>query len=108
MFTLFGVMNGQNWQDIEPLLDRLPWTKPIFVIFTIYSSWALLSVMTGVVSDNMLDVRLSQEQKDEEAQDEKTEKLRRALQEVFAAADKDGSGSLARDEYLDILHLPFH
>merc|ERR1719487_2875631 len=76
MLTLFGVMNGQDWNQIEPLLEKEPWTKPIFVIFTIYSSWALLSVMTGVVSQYMLDVRVSQEQKDEEAQEEKREKLR--------------------------------
>lgn len=108
MFTLFGVMNGQGWQDIEPLLDELPWTKPVFVVFTIYSSWALLSVMTGVVSDNMLEVRQREERKDEEVLEEREVALQKALTEIFAAADKDGSGALEKQEYLDLLGSPFH
>merc|ERR1719161_1022091 len=65
MFTLLSVMNSQGWKRVAPLLSSVPWTKPIFVIFTIYSSWALLSVMTGVVSDNMLMVREEQMKSDE-------------------------------------------
>ena len=38
-------------------LDTVPGLKPVFVVFIIYSSWALLSVMTGVVSENMIAIR---------------------------------------------------
>merc|ERR1719229_159818 len=64
--------------------------------------------MTGVVSDNMLEVRQAQEQKDSDAFEEFHEKLLRVLTEVFTAADKDGNGLLERDEYTDILTSPFH
>jgi len=108
MFTLFSAMNGNDWLDIEPLLTEVPCTKPVFVIFTICSSWALLSVMTGVVSDHMMSVREKQAQKDEEALEERRLWLQHYLRGIFAAADKDGNGSLARNEYLELFKSPFH
>lgn len=108
LFTLFGLMNKQFWDEVSPMFEVLPWAKPVWVMFTILSSWALLSVMTGVVSDNMLEVRQAQEQKDSEAFEEFRERLLRVLTEVFTAADKDGNGSLEREEYTDILSSPFH
>jgi len=108
LFTLFGLMNKQYWQDITPMFVVLPWAKPVWVIFTILSSWALLSVMTGVVSDNMLEVRQAQEQKSSDAWEEFRDRLLQMLTEVFTAADKDGSRSLEKEEYVEILTSPFH
>lgn len=67
MFTLFAFMNGHEWHKVRPLLDLLPWMKPLFVGFTICGSWALLSVMTGVVSDHIQYVRVEQQREDDEA-----------------------------------------
>lgn len=108
MFTLFAVMNKQGWEQFQSLLESSPITKPIFVIFTIYSSWALLSVMTGVVSDHMRSVREEQQQLDEEAQEERRERLRKDLLQIFAAADREGTGSLNREDCLEILRSPYH
>lgn len=108
MFTLFSVMNSQGWKRVAPLLATVPWTKPIFVIFTIYSSWALLSVMTGVVSDNMFEVRKQQMKSDEMLNIERHVNLCTTLTEVFSAADRDGSGTLAREEYNQLLRSSYH
>jgi len=108
MFTLFGIMNNQHFQEIQPLLKLVPSTKPVFVLFTICSSWALLSVMTGVVSDHMMSVREVQAQKDDAAQEERRLRLQKSLRGVFAAADKDGSGTLENEEYKELLRSPFH
>jgi len=108
MFALFSIMNQQNWEAMGPLLDKVPAIKPVYVLFTICSSWALLSVLTGVVSDNMMAVRESQAQKDEEAVEERRIWLARWLRGVFAAADKDGSMALERSEYRELLKSPFH
>jgi len=108
LFTLFGLMNSQYWREVKPIFNALPWMKPVWVVFTILSSWALLSVMTGVVSDNMLEVRQQQEQKDFEQEEEFRGDLLRLIREVFTAADKDGSGVLEKQEYLELLSTPFH
>merc|ERR1712048_1331798 len=42
MFTLFAIMNGQEWVRIEPFVRDRPVAKFAFVIFVIISSWALL------------------------------------------------------------------
>merc|ERR1711957_963111 len=34
--------------------------------------------------------------------------MRRALAEIFAAADRDGDGTLARDEYMRVMCSPYH
>ncbi|CAE7251779.1 SCN1A [Symbiodinium pilosum] len=108
MFALFSIMNQQNWEAMGPLLEKVPAIKPVYVLFTICSSWALLSVLTGVVSDNMMAVREQQSQKDEEAVEERRIWLARWLRGVFAAADKDGSMALERSEYRELLKSPFH
>eukprot|EP00928_Gymnodinium_smaydae_P053948 TRINITY_DN37812_c0_g1_i1.p1 TRINITY_DN37812_c0_g1~~TRINITY_DN37812_c0_g1_i1.p1 ORF type:complete len:701 (-),score=184.80 TRINITY_DN37812_c0_g1_i1:58-2160(-) len=108
MFTLFSVMNGEEWNKVEPLLDRVPATKPAFLIFIILSSWALLSTLTGVVSDHMMVVRESDSHRSEEAEEKRMNWQNNQLRSVFHAADRDGSGSLAREEYLALLRSPFH
>jgi len=107
MFTLFAFMNGHEWHKVRPLLDLLPWTKPLFVAFTICGSWALLSVMTGVVSDHIQFVREEQQREDDEAREERREHLTMTLSQIFAAADKTGQGYLSRDAFMEIFKSPF-
>jgi len=108
MFTLFAIMNGQDWPELGPLLDKFPITKLVFVIFTIFCSWALLSVMTGVVSDNMISVRETQEQKDDVVQGERRQRVLQVLGEIFIAADPACTGILRADEFYSLLNIPFH
>jgi len=55
-----------------------------------------------------MEVREGQAQKDDAAHDERRSVLHRNLRSIFAAADKDGSGTLERDEYMELLKSPFH
>lgn len=58
MFTLFRVMSGAQSDDETFALDQLmvdiPSAKLAFVFFTVTSSWTLLSILTAVVSENMI------------------------------------------------------
>merc|ERR1719387_1457749 len=69
MFTLFRVMNG-DVNELRPLFTVSPFFRVIFVIFMVASSWSLLSILTAVVSDNMIAVTQQQntEIKEEERQ----------------------------------------
>eukprot|EP00746_Dinoflagellata_sp_MGD_P136301 gnl/MRDRNA2_/MRDRNA2_70253_c0_seq1.p1 gnl/MRDRNA2_/MRDRNA2_70253_c0~~gnl/MRDRNA2_/MRDRNA2_70253_c0_seq1.p1 ORF type:complete len:679 (-),score=109.89 gnl/MRDRNA2_/MRDRNA2_70253_c0_seq1:18-1760(-) len=112
MFALFGIMNGQNWSNIMPLLDMIPWTKPVFVVFTIYASWALLSVMTGVVSDNMLSAReVDVHMQDELAHEKERKKTMAILDDIFTmscegASNGNRSGGMSRKEYRKVVADP--
>lgn len=108
MFTLFVLMNGQEWKAMEPLLDQYPGMKAIFVFFTILCSWALLSVMTGVVSDNMIAVREKQNQQDDIMLGERVFRIEQALGEISRHADTAGDGLLRKDLYNELLEIPHH
>merc|ERR1719446_1561000 len=53
MFVLFKVMNGDT-EPVEPLFQALPLSKLAFVLYMVVSSWAILSILTAVVSENMI------------------------------------------------------
>jgi len=107
-FTLFGLMNGQYWQDVVPIFEAWPWVKPVYVAFIIVSSWALLSVMTGVVSDNMLKVRQLEELKETISEEEFRDQLDHTIKEIFLSADLDGDGRLDKCEYEALLSSKYH
>eukprot|EP00930_Biecheleria_cincta_P055163 TRINITY_DN41514_c0_g1_i1.p1 TRINITY_DN41514_c0_g1~~TRINITY_DN41514_c0_g1_i1.p1 ORF type:complete len:941 (+),score=218.77 TRINITY_DN41514_c0_g1_i1:85-2907(+) len=104
MFVLFKVMNG-DMDPIKPLLDELPITKLVFVLYMVISSWAILSILTAVVSENMIaatDVhRLEQER---ECTEMRQKHARLWLQEVFNNADSNQSGKLDEQEFMSILN----
>ncbi|CAE7331852.1 arcC [Symbiodinium pilosum] len=109
MFTLFVLMNGEEWPDVMPLLDACPSLKFMFVLFIIISTWALLSVMTGVVSDNMIYAREAQSQKDETLQGERRSKVQKALNDVFfASRGLSTDKRLAARDWQDVLKVPFY
>lgn len=109
MFTLFVLMNGEDWISAMPLLDMYPFIKFTFVIFIIISTWALLSVMTGVVSDNMIFAREAQTQKDDAQQGARRAKVEQALKELFLAAGSPmGTGRLSQSDFLALLEVPFY
>lgn len=110
MFTLLVLMNGEEWPDVMPLLDAFPSLKFMFVIFIIISTWALLSVMTGVVSDNMIYAREAQTRKDETLQGERRAKVQKALNDVFVASHGGSRDDkrLNDQDWQELLKVPFY
>jgi len=74
MFTLFRFMSGAESEDeaaaIDDLMVQLPLLKFAFVFFMITSSWTLLSILTAVVSENMISTTGQQEYEMQLASDE--------------------------------------
>merc|ERR1719359_594385 len=106
MFTLFGTMTSWSLLKFEPLFDPFPVLQPLFVLFYIYSAWALLAVMTGVVSENLIAIR-DQMIKDDEAKEEKRKQnITSTLLDLFAKADADNSGAVCRSEFNMMLKDP--
>jgi hypothetical protein len=66
MFTLFRVMSGaasdKEQAAIDELMQSIPQVKFAFIFFMVTSSWTLLSILTAVVSDNMIATTGAQEQ----------------------------------------------
>merc|ERR1719326_408085 len=85
---------------VEPLFDVMPALKLVFVLYMVLSSWAILSILTAVVSENML--RVTEANEEERTTNEAREEKERStikLKEMFALIDHDQSGEIDRDEF---------
>lgn len=104
MFVLFKVMNGDTDQ-IEPLFEALPLSKLVCVLYMVVSSWAILSILTAVVSENMINAT---EKHREETEGETTENeelhRREFLKHALAQVDVNGDGCIDSDELDAILN----
>lgn len=83
MFILFKTMNG-DVSDVQPLFEVFPLMKAITAGFMVISTWSILSILTAVVSENMISA--SEEAREDAADDIKVEMLERSkvkLGEIF-------------------------
>lgn len=106
MFVLFTIMNG----DLSPLEDLfvvMPVMKLVAVSFMVLASWAILSILTAVVSENMINAcDNNREDVNSEEQEEEMKESRKLLEDLFAKIDTDGSGELTEQEFDDLLKDP--
>merc|ERR1712118_534444 len=94
MFVFFLVMNGDQ-SIVEPLLNYMPSLKVFFVFFTVASSWAILSILTAVVSENMISVsERSVAERESQRKRMDDESRIKKLTEIFDEVDNNGSGDL--------------
>lgn len=103
MFVLFESMSCWSLMRFAPLFERMPGLKLAGVLFYIFAAWALLAVMTGVVSEKMIAAR---EKINSEAMDRANERSGMAMQVIenlFHRADADGSGEISREEFNTML-----
>merc|ERR1719272_1089724 len=111
MFMLFKFMSGSQTDDdaatMEGLMIAMPMTKFIFVWFTVTSSWTLLSILTAVVSDNMISTTEKQEKLLSIANaDEERAEHSESLRDLFQIIDDDRSGTLTPTELHVFLQNP--
>jgi len=106
MFTLFGTVSSWSLLKFEPLFREMPFLRPFFVLFYVYSAWALLAVMTGVVSENMIAIREQMLQENRQKEDMQRTMITEHLNEIFKKADQDNSGEVTREEFEALLEKP--
>jgi len=105
-FVLFKAMNG-DWGSIEPLFFMMPISQLFFVLYMVMSSWAILSILMAVVSENLLQATRDRAEEVEEEERTFTEKRSEVkLKDLFQRADMNGNGQLTRKEFEEIVHNP--
>jgi len=107
MFALFNIMNGQSVDGMDTLLEAVPSMKFVAISFTILSSWAILSILTAVVSENMLQV--TEEHRQEVEEEQKVEAETQAistLSDIFEQADQTNNNQLSKREFDDLIADP--
>jgi len=102
IFSLFKMMNG----DTEPLepMRMTAVGKILFVIFMVVANWAILAILTSVVSDNMISASTRDKEKEEEEETYKKDVERKELiQELFKRIDHNHNGIISEDEWTQML-----
>jgi hypothetical protein len=104
MFTLFELMANPDFKEIRGIMLGNPAMMMFFTTFIIFGSFAMLSILTGVISESM--VSKGNDRKEElRFEDERAkERLLNGLKTHFIASDDDGDGTMTRKEFLQ--HLP--
>lgn len=106
MFVLFKVMNGDGG-SVEPLLETMPGMKIFYALYMIMTCWAILSILTAVVSENMIAVQEALSHEREVAEQEASRKSRLdMLIHVFSEVDVDKDGTIDEMEFSELLANP--
>eukprot|EP00927_Polykrikos_kofoidii_P057658 TRINITY_DN51815_c0_g1_i1.p1 TRINITY_DN51815_c0_g1~~TRINITY_DN51815_c0_g1_i1.p1 ORF type:complete len:361 (-),score=54.12 TRINITY_DN51815_c0_g1_i1:88-1101(-) len=110
IFTLFAIMNGSGWDDIDPLLNEFPTFRVPFVMFSIFSGWCLLSVLTGIVNDCMMSANEERDFPDACLPNGEScvGRIEHVLRCLFVAGDAHDSGCLSRERYDELLDNPHY
>eukprot|EP00913_Durusdinium_trenchii_P016112 g15145.t1 len=83
----------------RPLVDRQPLLFIILLLFIFLTTFGLLNIIVGVIVENTLNIA----QSDQELQDRRLQRqLLHELEFLRQTADFDGSGTLDREEFVEI------
>ncbi|CAE7579344.1 Catsper1 [Symbiodinium natans] len=104
MFTLFQVTTMDSWPDIAaPLVEHSDWWRVFFVIFIAFSAWTMISLVTAVVSDNVIQATQDRKEKQKEAQERRRKEFVEFLKVCFVNADTDGNQVLDHEEFATLI-----
>lgn len=104
MFILFEMMSCWSLMTFIPLFNAVPLARLLAVLFYILMAWALLAVMTGVVSEKIIAVKDALNSEELDREQEKRLIAGKKLRDLFMNVDIDGSGSIAREEFNSMLY----
>jgi len=105
LFSLFKLMNG-DLSVVKPIAAYIE-GQLLFAGFMVITNWAVLAILTSVVSDNM--IRTSQkanEEDDRKVHDEQHAHRVRRLRMLFGEIDQDGDCCISTSEWKAILKDP--
>lgn len=100
MFTLFELMaDPGHLRIMKAAMFANPGTMVFFIAYIIFGSFAMLSILTGVISEGM--IQKGNAHKEELRFQEEREKMKfmEKLRAYFISADADGDGTMTREEF---------
>lgn len=103
VFNLFKAMNG-DLSGVDPLLRAVTNSRWVMMAFMIIMNWAIFSILTAVVSDNMALVTQEHELKQRQEEEMKRQAERAGkMERIFQRIDADGNGSVDFQEFYSLL-----
>merc|ERR1719217_1715983 len=100
---LFQAMNGSS-EYFDELMSDFPVFKIAFFLFMVMSNWAILAILTAVVSEGMLRTVQREEELAHQASAIYSRECREErLDKIFETMDADGSGCVTETELRKLL-----
>eukprot|EP00435_Cladocopium_sp_Y103_P062385 s936_g24.t1 len=104
MYTLFQVITLESWSQAapvgmvfaRPILKVQPAFFIVFLLFLFLTTFGILNIIVGVIVENTLNAAKQNQELQE----------RRMQRQLRQARGPDGSGTLERSEFIDILSDP--
>lgn len=108
LFTLFRLMITDKWNEVAtPLVILNPWWRCAFMVYIVFGSWTMISVLTAVACDQMIAATSSRKEMEVKEQDRRRREFINFLRDAFEAADADGNGLLDKPEFSDMMKQEF-
>uniref|UniRef100_A0A7S4Q1X2 Ion transport domain-containing protein n=1 Tax=Alexandrium monilatum TaxID=311494 RepID=A0A7S4Q1X2_9DINO len=87
-FALLQMVINPDTETMRVVFERQPWTAPLFLVFVGMTTFTLMSIMFGSVTDCYKDLRDAQRQRDGRADRERKERIRANLLRELREADR--------------------
>jgi len=98
LFSLFKLMNGDT--DVVACVTHGVYGQLLFAAFMILSNWAVLAILTSVVSDNMISSSAKAAEEERRDRVERDRDVRRTcLNSIFRQLDKAGNNVIDEVEW---------
>jgi Ca2+-binding EF-hand superfamily protein len=121
--TLFQFVTLDDWSRISRRASRLDcrnpvgiieqcegeprvWLMFVFVLYVVVTAFSILSLLTGVISEHMIQLSKFNDKQAEELEDREKLDFMIRFHKMFVKADVDGSNTISREELRDVLAIP--
>jgi len=100
MFTLFELMaDPGHLGAMKPAMFANPIMMCFFIMFIVFGSFAMLSILTGVISEGMIEKGNAHKEEMRFAEERSKQVFMEELRQYFLQSDADGDGTMTRDEF---------
>jgi len=108
LFTLFRLMITDKWNSVaSPLVILNPWWRIAFMVYIVFGSWTMISVLTAVACDQMIAATSSRKDDKAKEHDKNRREFINFLRDSFLEADTDENGLLDKQEFSDMMKQDF-
>jgi hypothetical protein len=99
MFTLFTLMATPDLSRMQIAMHHRPGVTLFFIGWIVFGSFAMISILTGVISESMVSKGQMRKENMRFEEEEQLKLVREKLREHFKDYDESGDGLLSREEF---------
>jgi len=108
MISLMQIATLDGWsEDIaRHVIHNQPLMLWFFLFFILLTTYGLLSVIIGVIVDNVITEWSSNQEQQNKMKEKNEQRIMKDMRRLFRLADKDNSGKMSHDELTAALKIP--